>query len=189
MLVSSTPKDERKILTKSNGVIDDFDNTGAPATSVEPSAVCPIMSPRAEETSAVPTELVTHQAKAPFCQQGAGIVGPSGTCYSYDRHGILKCTALIDIAIRTVIPNALRPRLPSFAIYLLLSRYPSERCIYDIMRRVLYCRYLAEEDYSTVGRCHECLINRAGLERKHHLKFFLASRPLEFVAMDFLGPL
>lgn len=40
---------------------------------------------------------------------------------------------------------------------------------------------------TTVGNWHKCALNRAGLKGRHHLKLFLASEPLEFVAMGILG--
>lgn len=61
--------------------------------------------------------------------------------------------------------------------------------MYDSKRRELYWPYMANEVYKKVGTCHECAIKRDGLKRKHHLKLLPASGPLEFVAMNILGPL
>lgn len=40
-----------------------------------------------------------------------------------------------------------------------------------------------------IGNCSACAQKRGDCELREHLKLFLASRPLEFIAIDILGPL
>ena len=71
-----------------------------------------------------------------------------------------------------------------------MSGHPGGQKLYEKLRREFYWPSMAVEAYSTVRNCVECAKNRITL-RKHasHLKLFPAQAPLEYVAIDILGPL
>ena len=49
---------------------------------------------------------------------------------------------------------------------------------------------MAADIYETICNCMICAKNRVNLQKRTHpLRIFLATRPLEFLAIDFLGPL
>lgn len=48
---------------------------------------------------------------------------------------------------------------------------------------------MAQDVYHTVSGCHSCAKNGTLLKNKLHLQLFPATGPLEFVALDLLGPL
>ena len=62
--------------------------------------------------------------------------------------------------------------------------------MYYTIRREYYWPNMAAEIYETVKECHSCAAVR-GILTKHqkYLKLFPAAGPLQFVAIDLLGPL
>lgn len=109
-----------------------------------------------------------------------------GSCYSYDRHGILVCTASLDGAVQTVVSNSLRPPL-FLAHYPKLTGHPSKRRMYDTMRRELCRPHMGRKVYRTLGYCCKWARNRISLKEKRPLKLFSANGPLQFLVMDILS--
>jgi Integrase zinc binding domain/Integrase core domain len=71
-----------------------------------------------------------------------------------------------------------------------VAGHPGVSKMYAAMRRRFYWRNMHKEVAETVRHCTVCAKNRV-TERKRtsFLKLFSASGPLEYVAMDILGPL
>lgn len=145
--------------------------------------------PRAETTTPRLAEIVTDLAKDSFCSQVAGLVETYGSCYLYNRHGILVSTAPRHGAVQTVVPHIPLPGLLYLSFYPKLAGHPRERPTYDTVTRDLYRPHMPSDIYTTVRGRRECATNRAGPESKRHLTMFHANGPLEFVTMDGLGPL
>lgn len=78
---------------------------------------------------------------------------------------------------------------PSFYTLLIphLVGHPSEHGMYDNMIQGHYWPFMANKVYTIVSECHECVINRAELKWKRHLKLLSASGSLEFVALGIVG--
>ena len=73
--------------------------------------------------------------------------------------------------------------------YAKTSGHPSGQKLYEQLRQDFYWPSMAVDAYATVRNCVTCASNRIKL-RKHAkaLKLFPALAPLEFVAIDLLGP-
>jgi Integrase zinc binding domain len=87
-------------------------------------------------------------------------------------------------------PKILQPRTLYMSHYPLLSGHPGATRMYQSMRRLFYWPAMAADAYATVRRCTTCSRDRIKL-RQHNsfMKLFPAAGPLEFVALDILGPL
>ena len=61
--------------------------------------------------------------------------------------------------------------------------------MYYTLREHFYCPSLAADCYGMVRQCPECAKNRAHEEtRRTKLTLFPAKEPLDFIAIDILGP-
>lgn len=64
------------------------------------------------------------------------------------------------------------------------------RKLYDTMSREYCWTFMSEEEITTVRDCTRCAKTRGtSIEHQKHLKLVSPVGPLEFVAMDLLGPL
>ena len=89
-----------------------------------------------------------------------------------------------------VLPKALRPRVLHIAHYAKTSGHPGGQKLYEALRKDYYWSSLAVDAYSTVRNCVTCAKNRIKLRRHAtQSKLFPALAPLEYVAIDILGPL
>ena len=107
-----------------------------------------------------------------------------------DEDGILVRIAPLDGSRQIVVPWSLRPRLLWLEHFPVVAAHPGVSKMYAAMRRRFYWRNMYKEVEETVRHCTVCSKNRV-TERKRtsFLKLFPASEPLDFVAMDILGPL
>ena len=110
---------------------------------------------------------------------------PSGTVLS----GFFQCMFHDDL-IQVVLPESLRPRLLQLAHYAIVAGNPGLNGMYYHIRRHYYWPHLAADVAATVRNCASCAKNRVKLRRRTTLlKLFPATRPLESVSIDILGPL
>jgi Integrase zinc binding domain len=107
-----------------------------------------------------------------------------------DEDGILVRIAPLDGSRQIVISGSLRPRILWLEHFPVVAAHPGVSKMYAAMRRRFYWSNMYKEVEETVRHCTVCAKNRVK-ERKRtsFLKLFRASGPLEFVAMDILGPL
>jgi Integrase zinc binding domain/RNase H-like domain found in reverse transcriptase len=107
-----------------------------------------------------------------------------------DEDGILVRIAPLDGSRQIVVPWSLRPRILWLEHFPVVAAHPGVSKMYAAMRRRFYWRKMCKKVEETVRHCTVCAKNRV-TERKRNsfLKLFQASGPLEFVAMDILGPL
>ena len=135
-------------------------------------------------------EFLEEQSKDPFCKAKAETVGEANSNFDYDRYGFLVRRSPLDGALQRVVPKSLQARVLHAAHYPRLAGHPGGTRMYLTLRRDYYWPHMANDAYATVKSCRSCNKNR-GTAAKHQklLKLFPASGPLEFVAMDLLGPL
>jgi hypothetical protein len=107
-----------------------------------------------------------------------------------DEDGILVRIVPLDGSRQIVVPWSLRPRLLWLEHFPVVEAHPGVSKMHAAMRRRFYWRNMHKEVEETVRHCAVCAKNRV-TERKRtsFLKLFPESGPLEFVAMDMLGPL
>ncbi|CDF32918.1 unnamed protein product [Chondrus crispus] len=102
------------------------------------------------------------------------------------------CTGTRRKTARTVrvVPTRLRPRVLYLAHHPRLAGHPGATRMYYTLRREYYWPHMASDAFSTVRNCTSCAATRGTLvKNQKDLKLFPAAGPLQFVAMDLLGPL
>ena len=146
-----------------------------------------------EEKEVMPVtveELIAEQAKDEYCRSVAESVGKRSSSFAYDRNGVLVRKSRLDGTLQKVVPESLRARILYLSHYPRLAGHPGGTRMYYTMRRDFYWPLMANDVHATVRDCESCAKTR-GTQYKHQrkMKMFPASGPLEFVAMDILGPL
>lgn len=139
-------------------------------------------------------KILQEQAADPFCRGiKKRLLDPeaeAGRLYDEDERGLLVRIATIDRSIQIVLPNTLRQRVLLLSHYPRMAGHPGGSRMYQTLRRTFYWPSMGLDVYNTVRQCVSCAKERISL-RKHSslLKLFPATRPLEFVSIDILGPL
>jgi hypothetical protein len=107
-----------------------------------------------------------------------------------DRDGILVRKAPLDGSEQIVVPKALRARLLHLEHFPKAVGHPGVTKMFRSMRRRYFWRHLFQDVENTVKQCAQCARNNVQ-ERQHanYMKLFPANEPLEYVAIDLLGPL
>ena len=107
----------------------------------------------------------------------------------YDQGFLSRCEPK-DQAEQIILPKPLRQRALLLAHYPVLAGHPGGSRMYQTLRRTFYWPSMAMDVYNNVRHCTSCAKERISL-RKHasYLSLFPAQNPLEFVAIDILGPL
>jgi RNase H-like domain found in reverse transcriptase/Integrase zinc binding domain/Integrase core domain len=96
----------------------------------------------------------------------------------------------IDGHLRLCIPQAFRKTILNLAHYPVTAGHPGGRKMFNTLSRDYYWPGLSFDTYQLVSNCHECTKENGALrKRRKHITLFPASGPLEFVAIDLLGPL
>ena len=136
-------------------------------------------------------ELVNNQANDKECEQiKKKICSKKKTIYTEDERGLIVRVAPIDNAVQIYVPKTLRPRLLLLAHYPRLAGHPGGTRMFQTLRRTFYWPSMAMDVFNTVRQCSSCAKERLSLRRhSRFLKLFPAERPLEYVAIDILGPL
>ena len=136
-------------------------------------------------------ELVISQADDSYCQMLKEKVDNDETSrFDVDDRGLLVRIAPLDDCRQIVVPTTLRQKILYLCHYTRTSGHPGGTKMFYTTRRTFYWPSMALECHACVRQCDSCARERVQL-RKHStfLKLFPARRPLEFVAIDILGPL
>lgn len=128
-------------------------------------------------------ESIGKQWKEDVCKMGSALLDMPDWQYSFNRFDFLICKASIDGALQKVVPKSLQARTIHLLDYLVLSRRPRQRFMYDILRKHFYWTHMARDDYALIKNCAECCRTQENNWAQGHLKPFLGG-PLEFV-VDF----
>lgn len=143
-------------------------------------------------TSAILIEtIVEEQSSDKFCLKIKTKVDNGRTKrYRFDERGLLVRISPIDSSVQIVVPEKLRARVLYLAHYPKTSGHPGGTRLFSTLRREFYRPSMALDCYSAVRSCTACAKERIGLRKhKSYLKTFMATAPLEYVAIDILGPL
>ena len=134
-------------------------------------------------------EFLRAQAGDAFCRFAAKTVGTPSSKFDIDRYGFLVRKSPLDGTLQRVVPTQLRPRVLYLAHHPRLAGPPGATPMYYTLRREYYWPHMASDSFSTVRNCTSCAAIRGTLVKSQKdLKLFPATGPLEFVAMDLLGP-
>lgn len=61
--------------------------------------------------------------------------------------------------------------------------------MYVTLRHEYFSAIMSTDVYSKIRHSQDCLRTRKKIERQLHLQLFLSGGPLEFIAIDILGPM
>ena len=127
-----------------------------------------------------------------FCQTVLARQSESrDSAFFEDHQGVLKQRHPFDSDIfQVVVPRTLRARLLRLCHNPAIAGHPGHNCMYYALRREYYWPHLAANVAATVRGCRTCAMNRVKLRKHLNLnRLFQATRPLESLAIDILGPL
>jgi hypothetical protein len=108
------------------------------------------------------------------------------------EYGAMVCgTVDEDLPLRWVVPASLRERICTLAHYTKLSGHPVATNMIAAIHRQWFWPSMAQDCLATVRGCPACAAKRlkSGPKRSVPLTIFPPIRPLDFVAIDVLGPL
>ena len=149
--------------------------------------------PDPEDLPSPPTraEILMEQRHDAFCQLVLSRQGHPDRAPLEGADGLLRRRHPVhDDLTQVVPPESLRPRLLQLAHYAIVAGHPGLNRMYYNIRLHYYMPHLAADVAATVRNCASCAKNRVRLRRrKNLLKLFPATRPMESVGIDILGPL
>lgn len=136
-------------------------------------------------------DLRQAQDTDPYCKQiRADIETSDAPRFDDNDVGVLVRVSPIDGSRAYVVPERLRQKILLLAHHSRLGGHPGINKMYYTLRQSFYWPNMMADIRRCCQECHSCVQERLAL-RKHAsaLKLFPASRPLESVAIDILGPL
>ena len=138
-------------------------------------------------------EMLSEQAADEYCQWARRQMDhhPQGTSpFAINQHGVLIRKSNLDGSLQVVVPASLRQRLLDIAHSAPTAGHPGRAKLYQTMRRVFYWPSMTVDIHHKVENCAPCAKNRIKEQRNvYPMRLFPATKPLEYVAMDILGPL
>ena len=166
-----------------------------------PTPVFPRASPLIQVPEALDAisleDMLEAQATDTWCEslyaqleEGIRPTKPPGL--SIDEYGLLVCAPVDeDLPLRRVVPSSLRDRLCTLAHYTRVSGHPGATKLMAALSREWFWPSMARDCVAVVRSCPACVAKRLkrGPKRSVPLTIFPPIRPLEFVAIDVLGPL
>ena len=148
----------------------------------------PRAGPTLEDVTLEPleiAELIDAQASDENC---CAMVAKSSA--TEDERGLLVRTSPLDGSRQVVIPETLQGRCLALFHLPKVAGHTGSTKMYAQMRRVVYWPRMAADVSYYVSRCPSCAKKSLRVGRKTtKLSLFPPSAPMEFVAMDILGPL
>ena len=138
-------------------------------------------------------EMLSEQAADDYCQWARKQMDhhTQGTCpFAINQHGVLTRKSNLDGSLQVIVPASLRKRLLDIAHDAPTAGHPGRAKLYQTMRRVFYWPSMTVDIHHKVEGCTLCAKNRIKEQRNvYPMRLFPATKPLEYVAMDILGPL
>lgn len=134
-------------------------------------------------------DFIPAQSRDAFCDEMKQLVGAPNFLFKRDKNGLFERQPPLDGCIQKLVPTSLRPTILYLAHYSILAGHPGECRMYDSLFREYYRPNMAADVRNMVPSCSYC--HRVGTKFRHQckLELFPWCRPLEFVAIDILGPL
>jgi Integrase zinc binding domain len=133
---------------------------------------------------------MNEQQSDDYCQSMLQLMMERETEYSVDDRGLIVRLDPKTGRTQICIPKSLRERIMTLGHYPQIAGHPGGTRMYQNIRRELFWPRMAIDIHHFVQNCALCARKRLVTQRKTtYLKLFPPSAPLEFVAMDILGPL
>ena len=136
-------------------------------------------------------EWLEEQAADDFCMNVLSRQSSTkDSAFFEDEDGLLRRRSVLDGAEQLVVPRNLRARLLGMSHRSVLAGHPGQTRMYDSMRKTYYWPQMTADIAAVIRNCRKCAQNRLRLsKRSNKMALFPASKPLEDVAIDLLGPL
>ena len=138
-------------------------------------------------------EMLSEQAADEYCQWARREMDrdtQGKSPFAINQHGILIRRSTLDGSLQVVVPLSLRRRLLDIAHFAPTSGHPGRAKLYQTMRRGFYWPLMTVDIHHLVENCSACARNRMKEQKNvYPMRLFPATKPLEYVAMDILGPL
>jgi Integrase core domain/Integrase zinc binding domain/RNase H-like domain found in reverse transcriptase len=148
----------------------------------------PKPGPTLEEIPVEPlaiADLIVAQANDDYCWD----MRVKGN-FSEDERGLLVRVSSLDKVKQIVIPEELQKRCLALFHLPRISGHTGSTKMYGHMRKIMYWPRMAADVVEYVSKCPSCAKKSLRTSRKTtKLSLFPPSAPMEFVAMDILGPL
>ena len=134
-------------------------------------------------------ELIAEQREDSTCQTYMQEAQQTYSLFTVQPDGLLVRRSPHDGVVQMVVPESLQPRVLYLSHYPLLAGHPKSSRMYDSMRRNYFWRRMLDDVVQTCNDCRPCAEARGTrYKTQKPMKLFPAGKPLEFVAMDLLGP-
>ena len=137
-------------------------------------------------------ELLEAQSTDDFCQTVLSRLSRNLETHFFEGNdGLLRREHPTDPEIfQILVPDTLRPRVLDLAHHTIQAGHPGQTRMHRHIRETYYWPQVATDIYKKMRNCTNCAKNRVKLrKRTHPLRIFPATRPLESLAIDILGPL
>lgn len=109
--------------------------------------------------------------------------------YRIDKNELVVGVASIYDPFQIVVSQAFCNRLLYHAHQNVTAGHPSQRQMYESMQTEFCWPHMTNNVYTTASSCNKGAHNGTSLKLKRGLQLFPASDPIEFVAIEILGPL
>lgn len=124
------------------------------------------------------------------CERMRAMQGRSIVVVEEDSDGILVRVSNKDGARQRIVPKSLRERVLCLAHYPKCAGHPGRDRMFKTLRRDFFWPRMSYDVSCFVTNCPSCSRKKLKSQgRTSKMKLFPPSRPLEFVALDILGPL
>jgi hypothetical protein len=171
--------------------VTEYDNVPCLIIQELPPRTGPLVEGVEEWNAITIAEMRDAQGVDPDCERlREQLAAPGSTC-DEDADGLLVRLSPMTARTQVVVPRALRERVMSLAHYPRSSGHPGGTRLFASLRREFFWPQMAADCKAFVSRCPSCARKELKGKRRHTalLKLFPPSAPLEFVAIDILGPL
>jgi Integrase zinc binding domain len=155
---------------------------------VRKSIAIPEAGPTVAEVSLEPlrvSEIVAAQAEDEICKTLL-----SKNCFAVDDRRLVCRTSPLNGALQIVMPTEFLERCLSLYHLPKIAGHPGSTKMYSRLRKMCYWPRMAIDINRYVSSCHSCVNKSLRVARKTmNLKLFPPSAPMEYIAIDILGPL
>jgi transposase InsO family protein len=173
--------------------------TGGDTADVDDDIPCFVVSrpsPTLPTTLPLPItieEIQRAQHDDPDCQplfEASTKTSSNFAMHSFADTEVLCCRFPVDGSIQIMVPLSLRSRLLYLSHHPPIAAHPGGQRLYASLRRHYYWPRMVSDVYQVVAQCDQCLQERLALRRPQgDMTLFPAHEPLDYVAIDILGPL
>lgn len=145
------------------------------------SVLATIETPDTEVELPTLEKFIKKQKTDQFCERAWSTIGKPESSFNADKNGIG--------ADQKVVQATLRQRVLDFAHHPKIAGHTGEIHMCDTLRKEFYWPHMVKDVYNCVITCWKWPEMGKNFKHERELQLFTVYGPLEFIAMDILGPL